>query len=161
MNNSDEQQRWRTQGQNQQRPQGQRRNGPRDGYSGQGYSSNQGNSNANNGAWGARNNNGMNHHQQQQHQQQSNNGPVETHIPVNGFNSRELEEMLNRGYEANMNAYRAAPESEKPVLYKSSDQGWSTPKGGAWGTKVNTMANGANFLVQLKKSQVALPSSKD
>lgn len=39
----------------------------------------------------------MNHHQQQQQQQQSNNGPVETHIPVNGFNSRELEEMLNRG----------------------------------------------------------------
>jgi hypothetical protein len=88
---------------------------------------------------------------------------------VNGFNAAEVEEMLNRGYEAMVLASRNAAEGlwfllprggvgawlmekigERPAVHKS-ERGWSTPKPAAWGVRANALANGASFLGVLKK----------
>ncbi|KAF8539532.1 hypothetical protein BDD12DRAFT_882137 [Trichophaea hybrida] len=145
--------RWRSTNANQ-RGQGQRRGITRSGdsYAGQGYNQNN-NSNGNSNVWGGGMN--MSHHQQQQ----TNAGYYEQHVPVNGFNPQEALELLTRGYDFQLQAARAppGPDGDRPIIYKG-DKGWSTPKGSnnAWGQKRNSMASGADFLVQLKKSHAGV-----
>ncbi|KAL7265961.1 hypothetical protein RUND412_011509 [Rhizina undulata] len=178
MNNGDDQ-RWRQQrtsqqsaapGSNQHQQQrvqgGQRRNISREGnaFSGQGYNRNN-NNNGNGNAWGGDNRALQQSSQHQMSQQQANSSFVEGHMPVRGFNSKEVEDYLFRGYEKEVLAAGAqgGDEGSKPLVYKS-DKGWSTPtqKSGAWGPRgidfsaANMMASGGTFLNQLRKSHIAL-----
>jgi len=146
MNPGGEDPRWRqqrSQQSTQQRSQGggQRRNNPG------------GNTNSNgNNAWQGQN---------QQQQQQIPQVYVEPHIPVRGFNGKEVEDFLYRAYQKELDAAKnqGIDQSQKPTIYKS-DKGWSLPtKGGAWGNRSNTMASGNHFLNQLRRSQVAFQSN--
>ncbi|KAK7728501.1 hypothetical protein SLS57_002389 [Botryosphaeria dothidea] len=77
------------------------------------------------------------------------------HAPVNGFNSKEAKVTMKKWYqEAN-----AIGADGKSSLYKP--QGDAAPRSaGPWGSKPNTMANGQDFWVQLRKQIAALESSK-
>lgn len=119
--------------------------GPANGrsYSGGGH----GNNNAGNGTWNGPGGNVGN-----------NSGIVDDHIPVNGFNAREIKDFLNNAYAT---AHASAQDSkldDKPVIYKVADNGWTTPNksNSPWGPKQHLMANGTDFLTKLKKGVASL-----
>ncbi|KAH0612880.1 uncharacterized protein H6S33_009260 [Morchella sextelata] len=153
MNAGGDEQRWRQRGQQPaQRSQGggQRRN-----------NNPGGNPNSNGNVWQGPNQQQQQHQHQQQQQQQAAQAYIDAHVPVRGFNGKEVEDFLFRAYEKEMQAAKntGVDQSQKPMIYKSDkDKGWSTPKN-AWGTRANAMASGGNFLTQLKKSQAALQNT--
>jgi len=191
MSNPGEEQRWRVRrGTPQQNPpnnnnsqqsqQGQRRNQSRDGnpyqggYQGGGGGGGGGGSNREGGnAWNNRggSSQGQNQQQQQQQQQQSQQHQqqqqaaflLDEHVPVRGFNSREVSEFLNREYTAALNTAQNPYEndaSKKPMIYKSPEKPWKTTgrtSGGPWGSKQHVMANGTDFLSQLRKGWGSVP----
>lgn len=152
MNTGGNEQHWRQRGQQPaQRSQGggQRRNNPG------------GNPNSNGNVWQGPNQQQQQHQHQQQQQQQAAQAYIDAHVPVRGFNGKEVEDFLFRAYEKEMQAAKntGVDQSQKPMIYKSDkDKGWSTPKN-AWGTRANAMSSGSNFLTQLKKSQAALQNT--
>ncbi|KAF8422449.1 hypothetical protein EV426DRAFT_169783 [Tirmania nivea] len=162
MSTPGEDQRWRARrgtpqqnspGNSQQSQQGQRRNQSRDRNSYPSPSGYQGGNRDGGNAWANR---GPTQGQQ--------TALVDVHVPVRGFNSREVSEYLNRGFVAALNAAQAPHEDEalKPMIYKSPQNAWITSGrtgSGAW-PKQHVMANGTNFLNQLRKGVMALPAEE-
>nr|CAG8443733.1 478_t:CDS:2 [Entrophospora candida] len=44
------------------------------------------------------------------------------------------------------------PDSEKPELYKSTENAWGSKSGPVWGQRAHLMANGKDFFNELRKS---------
>lgn len=89
---------------------------------------------------------------------------VDEHVPVRGFNSREVSEYLNRGFVAALNAAQNpyGDEALKQMIYKSPEKAWKTTgkaSGGPW-SRQHVMANGTDFLSQLRKGVMALPAEE-
>ncbi|KAF8471854.1 hypothetical protein BDZ91DRAFT_846455 [Kalaharituber pfeilii] len=157
--NSGDDLRWRRRGTPQQNApgnpqQGQRRNHSHDRNSYSSTGGYQSGSRDGGNAWGNRG--------QAQSGVNQSPGLVEEHIPVRGFNSREVSEFLNRGYVEALNAAQNpyADEGSKPIIYKSPENPWKTTgkaSGGPWGSRQHVMANGNDFLSQLRKGVAALP----
>ncbi|KAL1992383.1 hypothetical protein VTN49DRAFT_4415 [Thermomyces lanuginosus] len=77
-------------------------------------------------------------------------GPVqEQHVPVRGFNAAEAK-----------NALRNGPTQSTPVRYQPSGppprDGTANRASGPWAAKPNTMANGRDFFLELRKQVTAL-----
>ncbi|KAE8382698.1 hypothetical protein BDV26DRAFT_253000 [Aspergillus bertholletiae] len=71
-------------------------------------------------------------------------GPTqEQHVPVGGFNAAEAKGVLRRN-----------PREPKPSPYKPG--GKDTNRSGPWGSKSNTMANGKDFFLELRKQITTL-----
>ncbi|GIC93510.1 uncharacterized protein Aud_009998 [Aspergillus udagawae] len=67
----------------------------------------------------------------------------EQHVPVRGFNAAELKAALRR--------------EPKPFFYRPSGKDANNNRAsGPWGTKPNTMANGKDFFLELRKQVTAL-----
>ncbi|KAL1850567.1 hypothetical protein Plec18170_006852 [Paecilomyces lecythidis] len=72
--------------------------------------------------------------------------PQEQHIPVRGFNAAESKGALRRG-----------PGEPKPTVYKPTGKEVNNNRAsGPWGSKPNTMANGKDFFLELRKQVSAL-----
>ncbi|KAH1290329.1 hypothetical protein KXV52_006088 [Aspergillus fumigatus] len=68
-------------------------------------------------------------------------GPSQEHVPVRGFNSAELKAALRRG-----------PGEPKPFFYRPNGKDANSNRAsGPWGAKPNTMANGKDFFLELRK----------
>lgn len=74
---------------------------------------------------------------------------------MNGFNSREAKDTLKKWYQE---ANAAGADGKSPLYKPQGDVAART--GGAWGIKPNTMANGQDFWVHLRKQISALESGK-
>jgi len=89
---------------------------------------------------------------------------VDEHVPVNGFNAKEVKDLLNKVYQDALAAARG-PGDDKPVIWKSDDKGWTTQnKASPWAPNKHVMANGMDFLTRIKKgvqSNNANGGSKD
>ncbi|KAL4941902.1 hypothetical protein BDV06DRAFT_193361 [Aspergillus oleicola] len=68
----------------------------------------------------------------------------EQHIPVGGFNADEAKAALRRGPGA------------RPFFYKPQGKDAGNRASGPWGSKPNTMANGKDFFLELRKQVTAL-----
>ncbi|KAF3916141.1 hypothetical protein AA313_de0203374 [Arthrobotrys entomopaga] len=79
-------------------------------------------------------------------------GIVDEHLPVNGFNAKEVKDQLNKAHLDAIAASQASGDN-KAVVYKNNDKGWTTPqsKSSPWGMNKNVMANGTDFLTRLRK----------
>ncbi|GAQ05787.1 hypothetical protein ALT_3108 [Aspergillus lentulus] len=78
-------------------------------------------------------------------------GPSQEHVPVRGFNSAELKAALRRE-----ESLTTAPEP-KPFFYRPSGKDANNNRAsGPWGAKPNTMANGKDFFLELRKQVTAL-----
>ncbi|RHZ76500.1 hypothetical protein Glove_197g49 [Diversispora epigaea] len=79
--------------------------------------------------------------------------PTPEHIPVNNFNSQEVESYLNTGWKEAMDRFYANSPSEpdKTEMY-SSGKAWGPRGGPVWGYKPHLMANGNDFFTELRKS---------
>ncbi|KAL8754151.1 MAG: hypothetical protein Q9199_004539 [Rusavskia elegans] len=70
-------------------------------------------------------------------------GPAqEQHVPVNGFNAQEARDTLRMAF---------GPASKKEANYRASNQAQGAKSGGPWASKPNTMANGKDFFLELRK----------
>ncbi|KAL4876559.1 hypothetical protein BJY04DRAFT_199648 [Aspergillus karnatakaensis] len=69
----------------------------------------------------------------------------EQHIPVGGFNAAEAKTALRRG-----------PGGPKPFYYKPPGKDANNRGGSPWASKPNTMANGKDFFIELRKQVTAL-----
>ncbi|KAF3931570.1 hypothetical protein ABW19_dt0208786 [Dactylella cylindrospora] len=78
-------------------------------------------------------------------------GMMDEHVPVNGFNSKELKDLLNRAYQDALNAAQGSGDS-KPVVWKSNDKGWTTQNKTAWAPNKHVMANGMDFSLPVSES---------
>ncbi|OQE26862.1 hypothetical protein PENSTE_c005G06426 [Penicillium steckii] len=73
----------------------------------------------------------------------------EQHVPVKGFNAGEAKNLLKKG-----------PGDSKAATYKPTGKDGNNQKsGGPWGAKANTMANGKDFFVELRKQVASLQRS--
>ncbi|KKY19892.1 hypothetical protein UCDDS831_g05177 [Diplodia seriata] len=79
----------------------------------------------------------------------------QAHRPVNGFNSKETKDALRKWYQ---DASAAGPDGKSPLYKPQGDVG--ARNASPWGSKPNTMANGQDFWVQLRKQMSALESGK-
>lgn len=72
--------------------------------------------------------------------------PQERHVPVRGFNAIESKEALRRNLG-----------EPKPFIYKPMGKDVNNMRpSGPWGSKPNTMANGKDFFLELRKQVTAL-----
>ncbi|CAG8739567.1 1773_t:CDS:2, partial [Acaulospora morrowiae] len=79
--------------------------------------------------------------------------PTPEHVPVNNFNSQEVDTFLNNGWKEELERYyNNTPESEKPEMYKPTEKAWGPKSGPVWGQKPHLMANGNDFYTELRKS---------
>ncbi|KAK9379581.1 uncharacterized protein V2V93DRAFT_52620 [Kockiozyma suomiensis] len=106
-----------------------------------------------NNNWRRRDQSRSNYPQQQPQQQQppSQHKPAQQFTSVRGFNSREVEEYLNKGYSASLVQARAGGD-EKTIIYSADGKGWTstTPKGSAWGQRPHLTAKGTTVLTELR-----------
>ncbi|KAK2731647.1 hypothetical protein FQN57_003188 [Myotisia sp. PD_48] len=74
-------------------------------------------------------------------------GPArETHIPVRGFNATELKAALRQGYQ------KGGPNEPQPMVYRPTGKTGSPVRAsGPWASKPNTMGNGRDFFLELRK----------
>ncbi|RJE26616.1 hypothetical protein PHISCL_01030 [Aspergillus sclerotialis] len=73
-------------------------------------------------------------------------GPaLEQHVPVHGFNAMEAKGALRRG-----------PGEPRPYFYKPTGKDMNNNRTGPWGSRPNTMANGKDFFLELRKQVTAL-----
>ncbi|MCJ1352491.1 MAG: hypothetical protein MMC33_002475 [Icmadophila ericetorum] len=76
----------------------------------------------------------------------------EQHFPVNGFNIQATHDALKKSYQS------LTAKDLKANIYKPS--GGAAPnskQGGPWASKPNTMGNGKDFFLELRKQYSALP----
>ncbi|KAK9456131.1 hypothetical protein V1511DRAFT_496639 [Dipodascopsis uninucleata] len=81
------------------------------------------------------------------------------HVPVRNFNSKEVEDFLNKEYSAAQERAREslavdenAASKNKPVLYQSNQKGWNTStKSSAWSQRGNVTTKGSSVLGELRK----------
>ncbi|KAK9449500.1 uncharacterized protein V1518DRAFT_416169 [Limtongia smithiae] len=82
--------------------------------------------------------------------------------PVRGFNSREVEEFLNRGYDKALqeaqSAERAEGKNTKAAVFQTDSKGWSTTKGSVWSQRGHLTAKGSNVLNDLRRGLQHLPN---
>ncbi|KAL1982665.1 hypothetical protein VTN96DRAFT_1035 [Rasamsonia emersonii] len=72
--------------------------------------------------------------------------PQEQHVPVRGFNATESKNALKRD-----------PSEPKPAIYKpTTKEPTNSRASGPWASKPNTMANGKDFFLELRKQVSAL-----
>ncbi|KAF7161283.1 hypothetical protein CNMCM5623_006900 [Aspergillus felis] len=95
-------------------------------------------------------------------------GPSQEHVPVRGLNSAELKAALRRGghpesstsilYDLlTLSGVYLGPGEPKPFFYRPSGKDANSNRGsGPWGAKPNTMANGKDFFLELRKQVSAL-----
>ncbi|KAM5456588.1 hypothetical protein McanCB49686_003219 [Microsporum canis] len=88
----------------------------------------------------------------------------EPHIPVRGFNSVELKDALRKDYKKGgqgANPLAAdVPEEPQPVIYRPTGKdGNPVRPSGPWGSKPNSMANGKDFFLELRKQISGLQQS--
>ncbi|KAA6415560.1 MAG: hypothetical protein FRX48_00276 [Lasallia pustulata] len=77
--------------------------------------------------------------------------PQDQHTPVRGFNVQEAKDTLRKGYS------NLTPEEAKSFNYKpSGGQANSAKPAGPWASKPNTMVNGKDFFLELRKQISAL-----
>ncbi|OOO13408.1 hypothetical protein OAory_01011570 [Aspergillus oryzae] len=84
-------------------------------------------------------------------------GPAqEQHVPVRGFNAAEAKAALKRNSRGTLFCDVQTPIGSltvliepKPFFYKPG--GKDTNRSGPWGSKPNTMANGKDFFLELRK----------
>ncbi|KAJ5191415.1 uncharacterized protein N7498_010400 [Penicillium cinerascens] len=69
----------------------------------------------------------------------------EQHVPVRGFNASEARNLLKRG-----------SGEPKATPYKPAGKDNNQRSGGPWGSKLNTMANGKDFFLELRKQVASL-----
>ncbi|KAL4916510.1 hypothetical protein BDW62DRAFT_186164 [Aspergillus aurantiobrunneus] len=69
----------------------------------------------------------------------------EQHIPVGGFNAADAKAALRRG-----------PGAPRSYIYKGQGKDAGNRASGPWGSKPNTMANGKDFFLELRKQVTAL-----
>ncbi|KAK2765490.1 hypothetical protein FQN54_008344 [Arachnomyces sp. PD_36] len=70
----------------------------------------------------------------------------EQHIPVSGFNGSESKDALRRVYQA------SGPGESKPAVYKATGKDANNARSsGPWASKPNTMVNGKDFFLELRK----------
>ncbi|KAI9372941.1 hypothetical protein BJX61DRAFT_505195 [Aspergillus egyptiacus] len=69
----------------------------------------------------------------------------EQHVAAGGFNVAEAKAALKR-----------APGAPKPLVYKPEGKDVNNRASGPWGAKPNTMANGKDFFLELRKQITAL-----
>ncbi|BCS28719.1 uncharacterized protein APUU_70289S [Aspergillus puulaauensis] len=69
----------------------------------------------------------------------------EQHVPVGGFNAAEAKAALRR-----------APGAPRPYFYKPQGKDANNRASGPWGSKPNTMANGKDFFLELRKQVTSL-----
>ncbi|KAJ5635503.1 uncharacterized protein N7484_008816, partial [Penicillium longicatenatum] len=106
-------------------------------------------------------------------------GPVQDlHVSVRGFNAAEAKNVLKRGRKGTshvlkVSAYSAYPTianvsgsngyavaETKPIFYKPTGKDTNNQRsGGPWGAKSNTMANGKDFFIELRKQVASLQKS--
>ncbi|CEJ62132.1 hypothetical protein PMG11_10642 [Penicillium brasilianum] len=68
------------------------------------------------------------------------------HVPVRGFNAAEVKNVLKKG-----------PNEPKAPFYKPAGKDTNNQRsGGPWGSKSNTMANGKDFFIELRKQVASL-----
>ncbi|KAJ5958980.1 uncharacterized protein N7479_006130 [Penicillium vulpinum] len=91
----------------------------------------QGNTRDNNAAWSA------------------SNPPQEPHVPVRGFNSTEVKNVMKPGPD----------EMNSTTPYKSHSKDGPTQRSTAWGPKAQNMANGKDFFLELRKQIASLQRS--
>ncbi|OQE26156.1 hypothetical protein PENFLA_c007G00513 [Penicillium flavigenum] len=91
----------------------------------------QGGAGDNNAAWGA------------------SNPPQEQHVPVRGFNTAEVKNVLKAGHY----------ETKMSTPYKSHFKDGPTQRSTAWGPKAQNMANGKDFFLELRKQIASLQRS--
>ncbi|EAW11935.1 uncharacterized protein ACLA_006940 [Aspergillus clavatus NRRL 1] len=73
----------------------------------------------------------------------SNTGPSqEQHVPVRGFNAAEAKAALRK--------------EPRPFFYKPTGKDAGNNRSGPWGAKPNTMANGKDFFLELRKQVTTL-----
>ncbi|CAG8600817.1 11952_t:CDS:10 [Diversispora eburnea] len=79
--------------------------------------------------------------------------PTPEHIPVNNFNSQEVETYLNTGWKEAVERHYANSSSEpdKTEMYNAG-KAWGPRGGPVWGHKPHLMANGNDFFTELRKS---------
>ncbi|KAL8839702.1 MAG: hypothetical protein Q9176_004309 [Flavoplaca citrina] len=81
-------------------------------------------------------------------------GPVlDQHVPVNDFNAQEARDMLR---------IACGPSNKKETNFRASNQTQGPKSGGPWAPKPNTMGNGKDFFLELRKqlSSNQQPSSE-
>ncbi|KAL8734192.1 MAG: hypothetical protein Q9166_001678 [cf. Caloplaca sp. 2 TL-2023] len=75
-------------------------------------------------------------------------GPAqEHHVPVNGFNAQEARDALRTAF---------GSVNKKATSYGSSTQAQGAKSGGPWASKPNTMGNGKDFFLELRKQLSSL-----
>ncbi|RDW83762.1 uncharacterized protein DSM5745_04088 [Aspergillus mulundensis] len=69
----------------------------------------------------------------------------EQHTPVGGFNAGDVKATMKRG-----------PGAPRTYFYKTPGKDAGNRASGPWGSKPNTMANGKDFFLELRKQVTAL-----
>ncbi|KGO75789.1 hypothetical protein PITC_033730 [Penicillium italicum] len=77
------------------------------------------------------------------------NPPQEQHVPVRGFNTAEVKNILKAG----------PHETKLSTPYKSISKDGPTQRSTAWGPKAQNMANGKDFFLELRKQIASLQRS--
>ncbi|KAL3481672.1 hypothetical protein BJX99DRAFT_218114 [Aspergillus californicus] len=124
--------RWRGGRYDQNRQPGQRQSNPRTMSAHGGPRGGPQNSNTSNNTWG-------------DSREQSTGPGQEQHVSVGGFNAAEAKAALKRG-----------PGAPKSFVYKLQGKDANNRGNGPWGSKANTMANGKDFFIELRKQVTAL-----
>jgi len=110
---------------------------------------------------------GVHHHDRHGHRVQGNSvnatnswgglpagPPQEQHIPVHGFNAAESKDALKKGYQA------AGVGDSRPAVYKPTNKEANNARSsGPWASKPNSMLNGKDFFLELRKQISALRQS--
>ncbi|EFR03133.1 hypothetical protein MGYG_06127 [Nannizzia gypsea CBS 118893] len=78
----------------------------------------------------------------------------EPHTPVRGFNSAESKDALKKDYK------KGGQGEPQPVIYRPTGKdGNPVRPSGPWGSKPNSMANGKDFFLELRKQISGLQQS--
>ncbi|KAJ5796760.1 uncharacterized protein N7518_005300 [Penicillium psychrosexuale] len=107
------------------------------------------------------------------------NPPQEQHVPVRGFNTAEVKNVLKVQGLTNLSRYSRTSwyalslppyilkpnlcaidtETKSAVPYKSHSKDGPTQRSTAWGAKAQNMANGRDFFLELRKQITSLQRS--
>ncbi|WEW58831.1 hypothetical protein PRK78_004299 [Emydomyces testavorans] len=88
-------------------------------------------------------------------------GPAqEPHIPVRGFNTAESKDALKKVISQRTIFINGRIEESQPVAYKSNGKDANNVRSsGPWASKPNTMVNGKDFFLELRKQISGLQQS--
>ncbi|KAJ5794535.1 hypothetical protein N7457_001134 [Penicillium paradoxum] len=81
------------------------------------------------------------------------NPPQEQHVPVRGFNTAEVKNILKKGSAEGKSTLYKPISKDGP---KDGSKDGSNQRSAAWGPKAQNMANGRDFFLELRKQIAAL-----